>query len=268
MFLSAEVTDFQLFNPSQDISNSEINSYKAQKKEVLNDLKNYLLVDGNSLNGDEIQKHLFPEDDIDIFLSHSHGDADQVIKLAILLEKKGLKVFVDSCVWGNSFDLLKVIDKKYCRNSDDSAYDYDKRNYSTSHVYMMLNTALHKMIDRCELFLFLGTPNSISVKNGIENQQSLKSPWLYSELSFLKHVRQKTKFHLALESLNESLGLKRTIVMDGVNVEYQKPELDYKISTSSLQKWLREPKQDIFIEFQSLYTKFEKSNSSNDRNLS
>ena len=88
MFLSAEVTDFQLFNPSQDIDDSEIRLYKSQKKEVLNDLKNYLLIDGNSLDGDEIQKHLFPQDDIDIFLSHSHGDADQVIKLAILLEKK------------------------------------------------------------------------------------------------------------------------------------------------------------------------------------
>jgi len=164
MFLSAEVTDFERFNPTEYISNDQIELYKSNKKEVLEDLKNYLLIDGNSLDGDEIQKHLFPEDNIDIFLSHSHGDADEVIKLAIILRNKGLKVFVDSCVWGNAFDLLKVIDNKYCRNYDDSAYDYDKRNYSTSHVYMMLNTALHKMIDRCEMFLFLGTPNSVSVK--------------------------------------------------------------------------------------------------------
>ena len=169
-------------------------------------------------------------------------------------------------MWGNSFELLKVIDKKYCRNSDDSAYDYNKRNYSTSHVYMMLNTALQKMIDRCELFLFLGTPNSISVKNGIENQQSLRSPWLYSELSFLKHVRQKTRFNVALESLNESLRYEKTITMDSLNVEYQKPELGYKISTSSLQEWLEEPKKDIFIEYRSLYSRF-KIPSSNDEKL-
>jgi hypothetical protein len=93
MFLSIEVTDFQLFNPPKYISDYEIEAYKSQKKEVLNDLKRYLLVDGNSLDGDKIQQNLFPDDEIDIFLSHSHGDADQVIKLAILLEKKRVQSF-------------------------------------------------------------------------------------------------------------------------------------------------------------------------------
>jgi hypothetical protein len=258
MFLSIEVTDFQLFNPPKYISDYEIEAYKSQKKEVLNDLKRYLLVDGNSLDGDKIQQNLFPDDEIDIFLSHSHGDADQVIKLAILLEKKGFKVFVDSCVWGNSLDLLKVIDRKYCRNDDNSAYNYDKRNYSTSHVHMMLNTALHKMIDRCELFLFLGTPNSVSVKNGIENQKSLKSPWIYSELSFLKHVRKKTKFNISIESIDENLKINETIAKDQLNVEYKKPELDYKISTLSLQRWLLADNQEISMEYQYLYKKLEK----------
>lgn len=63
------------------------------KKKVLDDLKNYLLTDGNSLDGDEIQRHLFPSTDIDIFLSHSHGDEDDVIKLAIILEKKRVESF-------------------------------------------------------------------------------------------------------------------------------------------------------------------------------
>lgn len=240
MFLSAEVTDFERFNPPEYVSHSQIESYKSNKKEVLEDLKNYLLIDGNSLDGDEIQKHLFPEDDIDIFLSHSHGDADEVIKLAIILEKKGLKVFVDSCVWGNAFDLLKVIDQKYCRNHDDSAYDYDKRNYSTSHVYMMLNTALHKMIDRCEMFLFLGTPNSVSVKNGIKNQESLKSPWIFSELAFIQHVRRKSAFnHQLLESVTASLENRQIIMDSQLEVHYEKPKLDYKISSQTLETILR-----------------------------
>jgi hypothetical protein len=155
-------------------------------------------------------------------------------------------------------DLLKVIDRKYCRNDDNSAYNYDKRNYSTSHVHMMLNTALHKMIDRCELFLFLGTPNSVSVKNGIENQKSLKSPWIYSELSFLKHVRKKTKFNISIESIDENLKINETIAKDQLNVEYKKPELDYKISTLSLQRWLLADNQEISMEYQYLYKKLEK----------
>ncbi|MFP0264146.1 hypothetical protein [Acinetobacter pittii] len=239
MYISAEVIDFQNFNPTEYISARDIELYKSNKKEVLDDLKNYLLNDGNSLDGDEIQKHLFPEENIDIFLSHSHGDEDKVIKLAILLERKGLKVFVDSCVWGNAFDLLKVIDKEYCRNTDDTAYDYDKRNYSTSHVYMMLNTALHKMIDNCEVFLFLGTPSSVSVKNGIENQQSLKSPWIYSELAFIQHVQRKSKFQTEIqESITESLENKQ-IVMDSLQVHYDKPKLDYSINSRGLEAILR-----------------------------
>ena len=239
MFLSAEVTDFDQFNPTINILSSEIASYKSNKKKVLDDLKNYLLTDGNSLDGDEIQRHLFPSTDIDIFLSHSHGDEDDVIKLAIILEKKGLKVFVDSCVWGNAFDLLKVIDKKYCRNDDDSAFDYNKRNYSTSHVYMLLNTALHKMIDNCEMFLFLGTPNSVSVKNGIENQKSLKSPWIFSELAFIQHVRRKSKFRHEIKK-SVTAGLESAqIIMDSLQVHYDQPKLDYRINSKTLENILR-----------------------------
>lgn len=260
MFLSAEVTDFERFNPTEYISKNQIELYKSNKKEVLEDLKNYLLIDGNSLDGDEIQKHLFPEDNIDIFLSHSHGDADEVIKLAIILEKKGLKVFVDSCVWGNAFDLLKVIDKKYCRNHDDSAYDYDKRNYSTSHVYMMLNTALHKMIDRCEMFLFLGTPNSVSVKNGIKNQESLKSPWIFSELAFIQHVRRKSVFnHQLRESVTASLENRHIIMDSQLEVHYEKPKLDYRINSQTLEAILRNTYSSNSEIFKTLYGRLTKN---------
>lgn len=260
MFLSAEVTDFERFNPTEYVSNTQIELYKSNKKEVLEDLKDYLLIDGNSLDGDEIQKHLFPEDNIDIFLSHSHGNADEVIKLAIILENKGLNVFVDSCVWGNAFDLLKVIDNKYCRNYDDSAYDYDKRNYSTSHVYMMLNTALHKMIDRCEMFLFLGTPNSVSVKNGIKDQQSLKSPWIFSELAFIQHTRRKSRFnHQLLESVTASLE-KRHIIMDSqLEIHYEKPKLDYRINSQTLEAILRNTYSGSSEILQTLYGRLTKN---------
>jgi len=258
MYLSAEVTDFENFNPTDYISNREVEEYKANKKEVLDDLKDYLLVDGNSLDGNEIQNHLFPEADVDIFLSHSHGDENAVIKLAILLERKGLKVFIDSCVWGNAFELLEVIDKKYCRNSDDSAYDYYKRNYSTSHVYMMLNTALHKMIDKCEVFLFLGTPNSTSVKNGIENKKSLKSPWIFSELAFVQHVQRKSSFNIEiLKSVTESLE-NGQIIMDSLQVHYNQPELDYRITCQTLHAYLRGTYSGKIQSFSTLYSQLRK----------
>lgn len=258
MYLSAEVTDFENFSPTSYVGQTEIQSYKANKKEVLKDLKNYLLNDGNSLDGDEIQKHLFPETDVDIFLSHSHGDENDIIKLAILLERKGFNVFIDSCVWANSFDLLKVIDQKYCRNSDDSAYDYDKRNYSTSHVYMILNTALHKMIDRCEVFLFLGTPKSTTVKNGIENQKALNSPWIFSELAFSQHVRRKSSFNTDIfNSVTASLE-SRQFIMDSLQVQYDQPELDYKIKSETLNRFLNGVYTERTHSFTSLYSLLKK----------
>lgn len=252
MYRSIEVTDFHLFSPPANVTDSDVMLYKTRKKEALNDLKDYLLVDGNSLDGSEIQKNLFPEDDVDIFLSHSHSDADEAIKLAIALERKGLKVFIDSCVWDNAFDLLKVIDDQYCRNFDNSMYDYNKRNHSTSHAYMMLNTALHKMIDRCEIFLFLGTPNSISVKDGIKNQESLKSPWIFSELAFIQHVRRRSSIEFT--SLTESLENREKMTMDSLEVHYDKPSLDYKIKSRTLENLLAGYYSGSKLVLQSLYS--------------
>lgn len=69
-------------------------------------------------------------------------------------------------------------------------YDYNKRNYSTSHVYMMLSMALTKMMDKAELVIFMGTENSIQpVSQTIS--QTTKSPWIYSELVMTNLIRKK-----------------------------------------------------------------------------
>lgn len=240
MFLSVEVTDFDSFSPPERIYDFEVDAYKTQEEKALNDLSDYLLDSSSTLDGDEIQKHLFPNKEVDIFLSHSHADADSVIRLAIALERKGLNVFIDSCVWGNAFDLLKDIDNKYCYDSSTSTYSYEKRNRSTSHAYMMLNTALHKMIDNCEVFLFLGTPNSVSVRQGIESQESINSPWILSELALVQHIRRKTSYKQRLKSLTENLGMEaHQPVMDSLDVAYTKPELDHKITSTALSNLLK-----------------------------
>ena len=105
------------------------------------------------------------------FLSHSHKDEKQIIALAgFLFSELGLRAFVDSCVWGYADKLLKEIDDKYCafeRNWDGTVelYDYQKRNQSTTHVHMILNGALMKMMDRTECLIFVDTPNSLQTKD-------------------------------------------------------------------------------------------------------
>ncbi|WP_317327309.1 hypothetical protein [Turicibacter sanguinis] len=126
-----------------------------------------------------LSKDWFPEIDCDVFLSHSHKDDKLVTGIVgFFHECFNIQVFVDSYVWRYCNDLLKQLDDKYCRNQN--LYDYDKRNYSTSHVHMMLATSLNAMINKAECIIFLETENSLDVQHIIENGTS--SPWIYYEL--------------------------------------------------------------------------------------
>lgn len=145
------------------------------------------------LDGSSIQNDWFPQIDADIFISHSHNDEQMVISLAgWLYDIFGLKAFVDSCVWGYANDLLKKIDDEFCmneKNNQNKSYIYEKRNYSTSHVHMMLSTALIKMIDKTECLFFINTPDSIAISDTIQN--GTYSPWIYSELQISEVIRHR-----------------------------------------------------------------------------
>lgn len=161
-----------------------LNEQKKSTKVLLESI-----IDG-TIDGTKVQNDWFPEIKADIFLSHSHKDIELAEKLAIWLDEKfGLKTFIDSNVWGYADDLLKKIDDEYCFK--DGYYIYERRNLTTSHVHMMLNVALSKMIDKCECVFFLNTPNSIKLSESMKSQTS--SAWIYSELILSKIIRKKTR---------------------------------------------------------------------------
>lgn len=160
---------------------------KSNSKMALNQ---FITIDG-VIDGKKMQQNWFPDNvKFDIFLSHSHKDEELAIALAGYLNREfNLTVFIDSCLWGYSNDLLRVIDNKYCRFDENSdSYNYDKRNYSTSHIHMMLSVALNNMIDKCESIFFLNTPSSINLKENISDKVTM-SPWIYSELSSVNTMR-------------------------------------------------------------------------------
>lgn len=135
------------------------------------------------LDASKIMEDWFPSFDSNIFISHSHIDEKNVIKLCGWLKFNfDINTFVDSKLWGYSNKLQKIIDKNYCYDDASNTYFYDKRNKSTSHVNMMLFSSLFKMINKTECLLFLNTENSIPMKKMIEGEKTL-SPWIYSELS-------------------------------------------------------------------------------------
>lgn len=147
------------------------------------------------IDGDKIMSDWFQQVDANVFISHSHNDLALAQGLAgYLHEKLGLTPFVDSFVWGSADGLLKAFDDLYCLSTPDSdyRYEYKKRNYSTSHVHMMLATSLSEAIDSCECIIFLNTPESIEVKDAEERaEEKTASPWIYHELNTSRLIRRK-----------------------------------------------------------------------------
>lgn len=192
------------------------------------------LLDGNLMSND-----WFPAIKADIFLSHSHADENLVVSFAgWLYELFGLRAFVDSMVWGYSNDLLKIIDDEYCLKSSGS-YSYEKRNYSTSHVHMMLSMALTKMIDKCESVFFVNTPNSVSVSEGIAKANYTLSPWIYSEIEITRMIRHKklSEYRDIEKIVNESI-IHFAERKDALSIRYDIP-LDHlvELTDSDLITW-------------------------------
>lgn len=164
--------------------------YNSQKQQIEDSLNDFY-INEDTLNGRDMKDRWFPIVEADVFLSHSHKDEKTIIALAgFLYEVFHIKSFIDSSVWGYANDLLKKIDENHCQSTGPGQYDYDKRNYSTSHVHLMLNTALLEMLDATECVIFVETPNTIqSVAETVK--KGTYSPWIYSELNLINFLRTK-----------------------------------------------------------------------------
>ena len=178
----------KLFFESEEYYQQGLSKFEKNKKIAKDTLKEFAGKDGVLL-GSQLQANWFPPVEADIFISHSHKDERQAITLAGWLQEEfDLNVFIDSCIWSYADDLLRLIDNAYCLNSNGVNYSYEKRNQSTSHVHMMLSTALTMMIDKTECLFFLNTPNSIQT---IETINKTFSPWIYNEISISQVIRKK-----------------------------------------------------------------------------
>lgn len=215
---------------------------KKDRREIKHVLEN--VFDKDAIDAQRLADSLFPQESVDVFISHSFKDIDKAYVLAAALRSIGLKTFIDSYVWGSAYDLLKSIDNKYCYQPGVGTYDYDKRNQSTAHVYMILNTALHKMIDRSEAFFFLETGNSIA---DLEEQKPVTidsdktySAWIHSELMFSSMVekREHRKIRPIFEdsaAINKSMEGRRDLQ---VAHPAERKHL-FSLSQGKLENWLQ-----------------------------
>lgn len=166
--------------------------YSADKASVKKTLSEFSTSDG-SLSAARMQENWFPKTDAHVFISHSHKDETIAVSLAGMLKYEfGISAFIDSCAWGYSSELLQLIDNEFCWNDDQKTYNYNKRNSSTSHVHMMLVSALSMMIDRAECLIFLNTPAALTPEKTISGASgSTSSPWIYAEIAMTQVIRRR-----------------------------------------------------------------------------
>lgn len=193
----------------------KLDEFQKQAKGRYDGLSSYLIgviENKEVIDAQKIADHIFPTHEADVFLSHSHADKDKAIELAVSLQAKGLKVFVDSCVWGYFHDLLDDLNGIYAqpvRTDDKTTYNYRKATDLTAGVHMMLSGALHTMIKRSEIFIFLNTDNSVPLE-AYQSFDRTFSPWIYSELQFSFHVENDTpkrRLRVTNESYDDAKGL-------------------------------------------------------------
>lgn len=219
---------FKLNATNYDFGSSGWSEKVLMEKQVSDAFDSFL--DADEINGTLLRDHWFPDIPADVFISHSHADEDLAIRLAGWLNANfGIRSFIDSCVWGHSNELLRKLDNRHCKNDtekdQDVTYSYERRNGTTSHVHMMLATAISRMIDRCECVIFVSTPQSVSSSENLDNEVS--SPWIFYELSQMEVIRKWRPSR----AITKTASIKNT---ENFSRASAFPTFQYKVDFSSL----------------------------------
>ena len=209
MYKAFNLTGISLegMNIDPNVKNSYNILVAESQTTLLRHLKN------GSINATSLRNESFPIRSHDIFISHSHYDVNDALRLATFLsEQFGLSCFIDSAVWRYSDNLLLEIDNHFCKNPDGQTYSYKMRNRTTTHVHMLLASALSEMINKCEAVFFLNTPNAITTQNSVDRTFS---PWIFYELEVIRWIEAQ----MPQRMLVETRGLGDRMLAYEVNLE-------------------------------------------------
>lgn len=180
--LKTDWVDENYYNEGQKI-------IALNKENVKKPLQTFATKNG-IINGKNIQEHWFPQIEADVFISYSHDDEKKALSLAGFLKTEmDLDVFIDAAVWGYADELLRELDIANCYNKASGLFNYYARNRSTSHIHMMLATALSMMINRTECLFFIN-PDGISFQDSITHTPS---PWIYYEIGMSALLKKEDK---------------------------------------------------------------------------
>lgn len=178
------------------------------------------LVKGESgiIDGERLRNFVFPADNYDVFISHSHDDLEKAKQFAAWLEEQyNYRVFLDSFVWNSADGLLREIDNRYCKQRN-GLYNYQRRNYSTAHIHTMLSMSIMEIIKQSKVGILIDSHHSINLESlRNSNQAKTLSPWIYQEIMFMRQFatnRSSTRV-FSSKNLNEDLQIAHSVDLSG-----------------------------------------------------
>ncbi len=138
--------------------------------------------DGIVLSHNEIKEAFFspfkPQlKNAQVFLSHSHGDKNEALKVKNYLESEtNRRVFIDSLFWDYKDDVLNEL------------AEYDGTSKIKDAFTLILRESLEYMIKKCPYFVFLQSKNSVSLNRDLLG--ITYSAWIYEELRIAHSIRE------------------------------------------------------------------------------
>ncbi|GAA6996189.1 toll/interleukin-1 receptor domain-containing protein [Helicobacter pylori] len=154
------------------------------------------------LNHSEIKEAFFspfePQlKDAKVFLSHSHADKNEALKVKGYLEEDldAECVFIDSLFWDYKDDVLNKL-------AEYAEYDDNDISVIEDAFTLILRESLECMIKKCPYFVFLQSKNSVSL-----NQDLLGitySAWIYEELRIAHSISSESRLTIMMESFQVS----------------------------------------------------------------
>ncbi|WP_139521320.1 toll/interleukin-1 receptor domain-containing protein [Helicobacter pylori] len=131
-----------------------------------------------------------------VFLSHSHADKNEALKVKGYLEEDldAECVFIDSLFWDYKDDVLNKL------------AEYDDISRIEDAFTLIFRESLQDMIEKCPYFVFLQSKNSVSNQWLSRNQDLLKitySAWIYEELKIAHSISESRPIPM-MESMQVS----------------------------------------------------------------
>ncbi|MGN8458558.1 TIR domain protein [Helicobacter pylori] len=195
--------DQSILKSSTRCSNNQAHQINEATKKIYELIKdaqdsNYDII----LNHNEIKEAFFspfkPQlKNAQVFLSHSHADKNEALKVKGYLEEylDAECVFIDSLFWDYKDDVLNKL-------AEYAEYDDNDISVIEDAFTLILRESLECMIKKCPYFVFLQSKNSVSLNQGLS--QITYSAWIYEELRIAHSISSESRLTIMMESFQVS----------------------------------------------------------------